>query len=126
MPPSSTERGSSQENIESQNDFEKYLDIERGDVSLPPSSSNNQNQSQPQPTSASTLTRSSQQTKQFDPVEFVKSMISAGFTPSKAQIGNASSFTDGPKDSTNTWFAMFLQKLITQEKNRRAKSSKKS
>lgn len=91
---------------------EKYLDIERGDID-PMQLQSNQAQNQ--------LTQMQQQqaSQQVDPVQFVKNMISAGFTPTAAQITTAASNLTGPSDSTNTWFSIFLQKLMRQNKSRK-------
>jgi Holliday junction resolvasome RuvABC DNA-binding subunit len=101
--------------FEGQQNFqnEKYLDIERGDID-PMQLQQNQAQNQ--------LTQQQQSQQQFDPVVFVKNMISLGFTPSQAQIAGASANLSGPSDSTNTWFAIFLQKLMRQARAKRGKS----
>jgi hypothetical protein len=119
MPPGSSEKSYTPESTQN---LERYMEIERGDVSPVPS--NNQTQQDPQQTGHhATNHQQHQQQKQFDPVEFVKSMISTGFTPTRAQIMNANNNLGGPQDSTNTWFAIFLQHLIKQDKLRRSKEN---
>lgn len=99
---------------------EKFLNVERGDVDLGAfhaasgnatshvSSAMQQNFIQAnQSNAAKTGT---------DPVEFVKKLISTGFTPSRSQIINSSSLVNGPYDSANTWFALFLQRLLKQKR----------
>lgn len=114
----------SPESLENYNQYEnnysveqgKYLDIERGDID-PMVLAQNQAQNQ-------FSTTNQQQTKnqsQPDPLEFVRSMISTGFTPTPAQIASANNDLSGPDDSTNTWFAIFLQKLLRQAKIRKAR-----
>jgi hypothetical protein len=123
MPPISTENSYTPEN--SIPSHERYLDIERGDVSPapPPQQNDDQtNQQQQQQTGNTQQSTPPQQQKPIDPVELVKGMISAGFTPTKAQIMNATNNLAGSNDSTNTWFAIFLQRLIKQEKLRRSKN----
>ncbi len=118
MPPSSAEKSYSPE--ESQ-DLEKYLDIERGDVNqLSQSATQNDPMAVPQQQQQAQASQTSA-AKQFDPVEFVRSMISAGFIPSKAQILNSNNNVSGPTDSSNTWFAIFLQRLIRQERFKKNK-----
>lgn len=92
----------------------KYLDIERGDVDqmyLQQSQPQNQQQTQ-QPV----------QQNQFDPVTFVKGMISTGFTPSPSQISSSNAnLTSDDNNSADHWFAIFLQRLMSQAKVRRKK-----
>jgi len=94
---------------------EKYLDIERGDVD-PMLLAQNQPQNQ-----FSNQGSGNQQNKNnnVDPMEFVRSMISTGFTPTPAQVASASNYLNGSNDSSNTWFAIFLQKLLRQAKIKR-------
>lgn len=125
MPPGSIERynvSQSESNVSGQRyidnekryiDIEKrYIDIERGDVvpfSIHQSQHNNQTPSQ----SSDRVTGVSQnKINVIDPLEIVRSMISAGFMPTRAQLANALNHSDGPIDSSNTWFAIFLQKLL--------------
>lgn len=104
---------------ETQQNFggERYHDIERGDVD-PMSLQSNQPVNQ-----FSATPQNNTQQNQFDPVMFVKSMISGGFTPTKAQIAAASANLGGPTDSTNTWFAIFLQKLMRQARQKRSEKN---
>lgn len=92
---------------------ERFHDLELGDVDQ---SQLQINQAQNQ------FTQQQQQNnnQNVDPVEFIKKMISAGFTPSRAQISAAASNLSGPSESTNTWFAIFLQKILRQQKNKRS------
>ena len=58
-----------------------------------------------------------QNNNQIDPVQQVKSMISAGYTPSLDLIQHASDLVDmNSSDSSNVWFAVLLQKLIREYK----------
>lgn len=98
----------------SQEPVERYLDIERGDVNFMPQD-NNGGQAQPVPS------MQQQQQQSVDPVQLVQDMISAGFTPTRAQIANASGNLSGPKDSANTWFSIFLQRLLKQQKQKKKK-----
>lgn len=95
---------------ENRSDKEKFLDIERGDSTLFLQRDQNNNQQQTQ-----------QQSNQFDPVVFVKSMLSGGFTPSKQQIQIANSGAQFNTDSSEHWFGIFLLKIIHQEKLDRAR-----
>ena len=117
MPIQSPEQGS---NLENTNQIpptpERYMEIERGDVF---DTNNQQNQSsipivssQPQPPAQ----------KQIDPVEIVKGLFSAGFTPTKAQIQSLQSQIQGPSNLTDTWFRIFLQRLIKQNKKKQKKN----
>ncbi len=119
MPPSSPEQNNLNENLV---EVKPYLDIERTDSFAPSTNSvnNDDNNNSSTNTSNSTKTQISTQAAQktIDPVELVKSMISSGFTPTKAQISNANNDLTGPKDSSNTWFAIFLKKIIDQNKKR--------
>lgn len=118
MPPGSIERynvSQSESNVSGQRyiDNEKrYIDFERGDVvpfSIHQSQHNNQTPSQP----SDRVTGVSQnKINVIDPLEIVRSMISAGFMPTRAQLANALNHSDGPINSSNTWFAIFLQKLL--------------
>jgi hypothetical protein len=92
-------------------EFEQYLDIERGDVDLTQQNANNASASPVQQTQVSP-----QQSNSPDPVQIVQNMISAGFTPTRAQISNANAYLGGPADSSNTWFALFLQRLLKLRK----------
>ncbi len=94
---------------------ERYLDIERGDIDpmqLPQNHAQNQ-LGQPQANNSQ---------GGFDPVIFVKNMISSGFPPTRSQIANASTNLNGSSDSTNTWFAIFLQKLMRQARQKKSKN----
>lgn len=120
MPPVSSENSYSPENPINRN--EQFMEIERGDVQPAPmqddntttqnTNQNNQQSQQQQPV---------KQNQQLDPVVFVKSMISAGFTPTRAQIVSATNHISGTQDSSNTWFAMFLQRLLRQYKLKKSK-----
>jgi len=118
MPPSTPENSNSNLN-ESYRPVETYHDVERTDAQHR-NTGNFQNTTQ-QNTSQTSTTTSSTSQKNIDPIEIIKKMISAGFTPTKAQIVNANSNASGASDSSNTWFALFLQRLIRQEKNRKNK-----
>ena len=62
-------------------------------------------------------------TKQVEPLEIVKGMISAGFTPTNAQLNSFVANLSGPHDSPNTWFAFLLQKLIRQLKLKKSRNN---
>ncbi len=111
----------SPEALESYNKYEgqnavnqgRYHDLERGDID-PMVLANTQAQNQ----FSQNNTQSSSQSN-FDPALFIKNLISAGFTPTKNQISNAPANLSGPADSTNTWFAIFLQKLMRQARQKK-------
>lgn len=114
MPPASPENYTDPINEKPQNNEvnEDFLEIEKGDVDQTQSNSSNSNNiqqdtAQPVPQNAAV---------QPDPVKLVQDMISAGFAPTRAQISSAKSNLTGPNDSSNTWFAIFLQKLLRQKK----------
>jgi hypothetical protein len=85
----------------------KYMDVERGDTDISLFSN--------------TPTTQQTQKKQFDPVTFVSTMLSSGFTPSRQQIMRASSASTLPRESSEFWFSILLIKLIHQEKLDRAR-----
>ncbi len=122
MPPVSSEQSYTPESLKKSKD--QYMAVERGDVTpSPPSNSSQSNSDNQQQGNTQQQKNGPQPQKQFDPVEFVKSIISSGFTPTKAQIMNAKNNTEGPQDSSNTWFAILLSRLIKQEKNRKSRDS---
>lgn len=99
---------------------EQYLDIERGDVDFGPQIAPMGSNQQGQQTARQSQTQQPSQNQQpVDPVEIVKGMISAGFTPTRAQIMNASQNLSGPQESSNTWFAIFLKRLLEQKNKKR-------
>ena len=112
MPPGSGEHGYSNTEIP-QNNLEKYLDVEKGDsFDLTIGSTTSSNSSGQNTTSI----KSTEEVKIPDVVEVFKGMISTGFTPTKSQITD--SRTNGQANSSNTWFAIFLQRLLKQRKNK--------
>jgi hypothetical protein len=128
MPPKSPEQLSNYETPDSTpEDMRQYMQVERGDIHQVPAQSTNDNQNtqnssgfvqqpNPQPTNQSV------QQKTLDPVDVVKSMISTGFTPTQMQISSANNNSSGPQDSSNTWFALFLQRLLKQRKTKNLKN----
>ena len=114
MSPESVE-GYNRYSSESNLGKEKYLDVERGDVDQ---AYLQQSQVQHQITGQT----NNQQQSHFDPVAFVKSMISTGYTPSPSQISSANAnLSNDDKDSADTWFAFLLQRLLRQAKLKRRK-----
>ncbi len=107
---------------ESNANLPEHMKLERGDVDYnDPALQNQTNPNQQTTTQSQQQIPSSQQplpTQQtkVDPVEIVKGMISTGFTPTQAQIMKAGSNISGPVDSSNTWFAVFLQRIVKQKK----------
>jgi hypothetical protein len=88
----------------------QFLDIERGDID-PMSLSGTQAQNQ--------LSSSAQTKPKVDPLELVRGMISTGFTPTPTQLSGAADDIGGSNSSSNTWFAIFLQKLLRQSKGKK-------
>jgi hypothetical protein len=121
MSPESLEQGFPNTEGQQQKQEKKYLDIERGDAFSVNNSANQNNQHQ---NSAQNNQKSQAQQKAVDPIEIVNSMISAGFTPTRSQISNAQANLAGSKESSNTWFAMLLQRLVKQKKIKDAKKKK--
>lgn len=117
MPPRSLEQSST--NYEqNKKELPQYLDIERGDTTpVDPSQSSSQNNQND--TTAQQSTSQQQTKKQIDPVEFFKSIISTGPTPTQAQISNVKANLSGQKDSSETWLAFLLEKLWRQEQIKR-------
>jgi Ca2+-binding EF-hand superfamily protein len=119
MPIQSLEQGNNLENTNPIPPSERYMDIERGDNFNTTNSQLNQNSTQTQQTFPATTPPKQ---KPIDPVEVVKGLFSAGFTPTKAQIQSLQSQTDGPINLTDTWFKIFLQKLVRQNKKKQKKN----
>jgi hypothetical protein len=112
MPLESVERNP--QNLENQGgrmpDMDKYHNIELGDLD-PFASKNNSQQ----------LKSSQQQSqkKQPDVYELIKKMIETGFTPTKNQISNYSLGAGGfDPNSTNTWFRIFLSRLLARNRGK--------
>lgn len=125
MPPSSPEFNTIKNENQDVPELKPYLDIERGDVHTLPTNSNHDDTNSPQHRASSHAHQNSvSQTNQadskpLDPVALVKNLISTGFTPTPAQIAGANTNLSGSSDSSNTWFAIFLQRLIKQNKKRK-------
>lgn len=113
MSPESVENYNRYEGQNNPNNEQRYHDLERGDID-PMALQQNHAQNQ-----LAAQAQQAQSQSNFDPVVFVKNMISNGFTPTQTQIAAASSNLSGPSDSTNTWFAIFLQKLMRQARQKR-------
>lgn len=96
-------------------EYEKYHHVELGDI--------DPSQGQAQDFTQSNNSNNTLPTKQVEPLEIVKGMISAGFTPTKAQLNSSLANLSGPHDSPNTWFAFFLQKLIRQLKLKKSRNN---
>lgn len=114
MSPESVE-GYNKISTENTAETEKYLDVERGDV--------DQMYLQQQHAQNQPVQQNQQSQSHFDPVMFVKGMISSGFTPSPSQISAANAnLSSDDTDSADHWFAIFLQRLMNQNKLKRRKN----
>ncbi|MFW5720676.1 MAG: hypothetical protein ACOCXT_06650 [Candidatus Dojkabacteria bacterium] len=120
MPPRSPEEGYENQITPEE---EKYLQMERGDVDLDPTSAQGQAQAQisAQNIPTNQQTPSSQSDNQNDPVEIFKRLISAGFTPTRQQIRLASSHISEDPERADYWATILLKKLIKQYKQNQKK-----
>lgn len=109
-----------EENFEDFNDFEQYHEIEYGDqFTDQDDDSNNQQKQNTHDLDDINTKNQTLPPKQIDPVEMFMQMISTGFTPTPAQISNATSNLSGPTNSSDTWFAHLLLKILKKRRKQK-------